>query len=111
MSGNRERNTIKIHERELRMMYAEHPDAEASGEMNLNGEILKIEIVPMTLEERFPRISDFGLLQRIHPGHALTYLRTDRDEAGKRIGRVLGWEDGRMVAIREDGAAVEIHGS
>ena len=56
-------------------------------------------------------ISDFGLLQRIHPGHALTYMRTDRDEAGKRIGRVLGWEDGRMVAIREDGAAVEIHGS
>lgn len=60
---------------------------------------------------RFPQISDFGLLQRIHPGHALTYMRTDRDEAGKRIGRVLGWEDGKMVAIREDGAAVEVrHG-
>ena len=56
-------------------------------------------------------ISDFGLLQRIHPGHALTYMRTDRDEAGKRIGRVLGWDDGKMVAIREDGAAVEVrHG-
>lgn len=53
-------------------------------------------------------VSDFGLLQRIHPGHALVYLRTDRDEAGERIGRVLGWEDGRMVAIREDGAAVEV---
>lgn len=61
--------------------------------------------------DRFPYISDFGLLQRIHPGHALTYLRTDRDEAGKRIGRVLGWDDGKMIAIREDGAAVEIHGS
>ncbi len=53
-------------------------------------------------------ISDFSLLQRIHPGQPLVYVRTDRDEAGQRIGRVLGWEDGKMVAIREDGAAVEI---
>lgn len=65
----------------------------------------------VALFPQLPHISDFGLLQRIHPGHALTYMRTDRDEAGKRIGRVLGWEDGKMVAIREDGAAVEIHGS
>lgn len=66
--------------------------------------------VPEVSGKREP-ISDFGLLQRIHPGHALIYMRTDRDETGKRIGRVLGWDDGEVVAIREDGAAVEIHGA
>lgn len=94
--------------------FCEGVNRKFNGEGRMKDEIMlsiRKDIDKMLQIQNRPPISDFGLLQRIHPGHALTYLRTDRDEVGKRIGRVLGWDDGKMVAIREDGAAVEIHGS
>lgn len=64
------------------------------------------ELDALSLRPALPSmISDFVLLQRMNLGHALVLVRTQRNEAGEPIGRVLLWDDGQVVQLRRDGAA------